>query len=105
MTAPIFPFTVKTKAPAEALDYTFPFGPNPYFSPYYLQTGETITSRTVAVAAGLNKDSDNISADGGSVIVWLSGGTLGQSYLVSCTIVTSLSRTAKRNMLVKIAER
>lgn len=99
MTAPIYPFDVKTKGPTEALDYRFPWGDE------YLQSGETILTRTVAVAAGVNKDSDGITSDSRNVIVWLSGGTLAQQYLVSCTIVTNLGRTAKRNMILKIAER
>ena len=67
--------------------------------------GETISTRTVTVSSGLTKDSDSLTDSDTSVTVWLSGGTAGQDYTVSCLIATSAARTDERSVTIKVRER
>lgn len=57
-----------------------------------LAVGETIFSSTWA-SAGITIDSSapTISADGKSTTVWVSGGTPGQTYVITNTIITDNS--------------
>lgn len=89
------------KDPDAILDYAFDW--NNEDKGQWLQTGETISSHTVTVETGLTKDSD--SETGGIVTVWLSGGALGESYLVGCKIITNLGRTDERSAKIIINER
>lgn len=84
---------VFTKHPEEILDYKFDFTK-------FLSTGETITSRTVTVEAGLNKDADTFNST--SVTVWLSGGTAGNRYLVTCKVNTNQGRTKVETAVIKV---
>lgn len=89
------------------LDYKFDFAgaTNSNGPSDWLASGETISSRTVTVDAGLTKDSDAITDGGTTVTVWLSGGTVGTTYKVTCQIVTSASRTDDRTMYIKVVDR
>ena len=69
----------------------------------WLTDGETITSYTVTVPAGITKNSD--SQDNGKVAVWLSGGAVGQTYAITCRVTTNQGRTDDRTMRVTIRER
>lgn len=69
----------------------------------WLASGETITTSTWTVPTGITKDSDS-NADG-LAVVWLSGGTVGQSYRVVNTVVTSAGRTDRRSITVSIQDR
>lgn len=89
------------KDPDAALDYAFDW--NNVVVGVWLQAGETISAHTVTTEVGLTKDSD--SELDGVVTVWLSGGTAGESYIVSCKIVTSLGRTDERSMRIHCWER
>lgn len=84
------------KDPNAVLDYGFDWSS-------WLQTGETISSATWTVPTGITKTSQTESTT--ETIVWLSGGTAGTSYDVSCRIVTSQGRTDDRTMTIKVAER
>jgi len=84
------------KDPDAVLDYAFDWSS-------WLQSGETISSYSITVDSGLTKESDNESD--GVVTVWLSGGTAGSEYTVSCKITTSMSRTDERSMTIKVMER
>ena len=84
------------KDPDAMLDYAFDWSG-------WLQSGETISSYSITVDSGLTKESDNESD--GVVTVWLSGGTAGSEYTVSCKITTSMSRTDERTMRIKVVER
>ena len=86
------------KAPAAVLDFKFDWSD-------WLATGETISTRTVTVSTGITKDSDSITDTSTSVTVWLSGGTAGTSYTVTCQIVTSGSRTDERSITISVADR
>jgi len=85
------------KDPDAVLDYAFDW------TEFYLQSGETISAHTVSVETGLTKDSD--SETDGVVTVWLSGGTVQESYLVECEIVTSLGRTEERSIYIAVEDR
>ena len=84
------------KDPSAVLDYVFDWSA-------WLTTGETISTHTVTVTTGITVASSAIS--GGNVIAWLSGGTDGTVYYVTCRIVTSASRTDERTVTVHVANR
>ena len=86
------------KDPNAVLDYGFN-----WLALGWLATGETISSHVVTVEAGLTKDSYSESA--GIVTFWLSGGTAGVQYLVSCLITTSLGRTDERSRMIMVEDR
>ena len=71
----------------------------------WLATGETISTRTVTVDAGITVDSSAITDANTTVTVWLSGGTTGKAYNVRCLIVTSALRTDERTMLIEVVDR
>lgn len=65
--------------------------------------GETITTSSWTVPTGITKDSET-HADG-LATVWVSGGTIGQTYRLVNTIVTSGGRTAQRSIDVSVQTR
>jgi hypothetical protein len=87
-------YETKIKDPDDELDYIFDFAAETNGTEGadgdWLATGETIASYTVTVETGLTKDSDSNTDD--TVTVWLSGGTAGTTYSVTCQITTSASR-------------
>jgi hypothetical protein len=85
-----------TKDPDANLDYVFDWSS-------WLESGETITSYDITSATGLTKGLD--SELSGKVVVWLSGGTIGENYEVSCEITTSLGRTDERTIEISIQNR
>ena len=86
------------KAATSVLDYKFDWSD-------WLDAGETISSKTVTVPTGLTKNSDALADTNTAVLVWLSGGTTGERYTVSCQIVTSAGRTDARYIEIEIGER
>lgn len=69
----------------------------------WLSVGETISTATVTVPTGITKDSQSNTTD--TVTVWLSGGTAGIWYDVTCKIVTSVGRTDRRTIQVLVTSR
>ncbi len=65
--------------------------------------GDTIATSTWTVEAGLTKGID--SHDTTTTTVWLSGGTVNESYEVMNRIVTTGGRTDDRTFTVSIRER
>ncbi len=84
------------KDPSAVLDYGFDWSD-------WLNTGETISSVVWTVPTGLTKDSQSNTST--IATVWLSSGTAGQSYQVACKIVTSVSRTDERSMMIIVENR
>lgn len=84
------------KAPTALLDYPFDWTS-------WLAAGETIVSNVVTVATGLTNSL--VTAGTTAVTVWLSGGTAGVSYLVTCKITTSAGRTDARSIRVIVRTR
>lgn len=95
------------KDPASVLDWKFDWAAltNGSGSSDWLASGETISSRTVTAATGITVDSSSITDTNTSVTVWLSGGTVGQEYTVTCKIVTSASRTDERTITIQVQDR
>jgi len=90
---------IYTKDPDAELDYSFDWETN------WLAAGESISSHTITVQAGLTNEGDS-EADG-VVTVWLSGGTAGHTYEVSCLIETDSvpSRVDERSVTIICQER
>ena len=86
------------KDPQAVLDYGFDWSASGW-----LATGETISTSNWTVEAGITKDSD--TNDNTTTTIWLSGGTAGEDYTVTNTIVTSASRTDERSIIVAVRER
>ena len=95
------------KDPDAILDYKFDWKAlaNGNGSSDWLDTDETISSKTVTVDDGITKESDALADTNTSVVVWLSGGTAGVDYEVACKIVTSASRTDERTIKIQVRER
>lgn len=85
-----------TKDPDATLDYKVDWSS-------WLGVGETISTSSFTVPAGLTKDSE--SNDDTSATVWLSGGVAGERYRVTNTITTSDARTDDRSFTVMVKER
>ena len=87
------------KDPDAVLDYKFDYaGSKPW-----LTGTDTIASHTVTASAGLTVDSTE--ATDTAVTVWLSGGTVGQTYSVTCHVVTAAGREDDRTVTVTVMER
>lgn len=71
----------------------------------WLSAGETITDHTITVTTGLTVDSSALTNTATSVIVWLSGGTTGNSYDVTCHITTSAGREDDRTIKIMCVAR
>jgi len=97
----------KIKDPDAVLDFKFDFKTNSNGRGFadWLEVGETITSHVMTVESGLTKDSSSITDSGTTITVWLSGGTAGVEYAVTCRIVTSAGRTDERTGTISVAER
>lgn len=95
------------KDPEAVLDYKFDWAASTNGTGVsdWLASGETISSRTVTVESGLTKDSDSLTDTNTSVTVWLSGGTAGTVYTVTCHIVTSDNRTDERSITIHCLDR
>ena len=85
------------KDPDAVLDYGFDW------STWLAIHGDTITASTWTVPAGISEGANQ--RDGTSVKIWLSGGTVGESYVISCEIVTSDDRTDERSLTIMVEER
>ena len=64
---------------------------------------DTIASHTVTASAGLTVDSTE--ATDTAVTAWLSGGSVGMSYAVTCHVVTAAGREDDRTVTVTVMER
>ncbi len=85
-----------TKQPADVLDYDFDY------SDWLEDRNDTISSHSVVSEAGLVVG--NVFVLNGVVKVFLSGGTNGSSYKVTCTVITTGGRTKQAEITVKVKE-
>ena len=69
----------------------------------WLATGETITTSTWIVTTGLTSVSESNSTT--ATAIFLSGGTIGETYTLTNRIVTSAGRTEDRSMLINCQEK
>ena len=83
------------KDPDAVLDYQWDWAT-------WLPTGDTIASATVTADTGLTVASDSNTAT--VVTAWLSGGTVGESYDVTCRVVTADGRTDDRTITLLIRQ-
>lgn len=84
-----------TKDPDAILDYTVDWSS-------WLGGTDTIASSTWTVPTGLTKTTDTMT--GTSATVWLSGGTLNETYQVTNEIVTVGGRTEDRTIIIKMRQ-
>lgn len=86
------------KDPDAELDYKFDWSS-------WLASGESISTYVLTVPTGLTEAT--ASSDSDSVTVWLSGGTAGETYGPTCSIVTdsSPSRTDDRTVHIHVKQR
>ena len=64
---------------------------------------DTIASHTVTAATGLTVDSSTATTT--AVTAWLSGGSVGASYAVTCHVVTAAGREDDRTVTITVQER
>jgi len=84
------------KDPDSTLDFAFDWSD-------WLDTHETVSDHTITAENGITKDSDSESS--GVITVWLSGGTAGNKYTVTCRITTSMGRTDERSIFISVKNR
>lgn len=80
------------KDPQETLDYKIDWNPR--------LAGDTIFNSTWVVPGGLTVNSD--TNDTTTTTIWLTGGTLDVSYLLTNTIVTTGARTMEQTVKILI---
>lgn len=82
------------KDPDEVLDFDIDWASR-------LAEGDTIaTSTWVEIPAGITKDSDSHTTT--KSVIWLSGGSLGESYTFTCRITTAGGRTHDQSVKLQI---
>lgn len=81
--------------PDAVLDYQFNWGD--------WLGADTIASYTVTATAGLTVDSSTATST--AVTAWLSGGSVGASYAVTCHIITAAGREDDRTVIVTVQDR
>lgn len=76
------------------------------WSAWLTTEGDTATSATWTVPAGLVQESSPApTLVNGKATVWLSGGTDGQNYTVTCHLTTTGGRTDDRSFRVSVRTR
>ena len=82
--------------PDAVLDYTFNWSD-------WLDGSDELASHTIDAEDGITVDSSSHTAT--AVTVWLSGGTVGEDYSVTCHITTNDGRADDRTMTLRVRER
>jgi hypothetical protein len=94
--APREDYMVFEKGPEAVLDYYVDWSPA-------LQAGETLASSTWSLASGLTEVKSYIT--GKKAYCWISGGTVGTSYVCTNTVVTSLGRQYVEQFKIEVKYR
>ena len=84
------------KDPTAVLDYGFNWAD-------WLATSETISGSTWTIQVGLTEVSASTTTT--TTTVWLSGGSVNNTYTIANTISTSALRTDERSMYIKVEDR
>ena len=84
------------KSPSAVLDYLIDWTPD-------LATGETVTAHTITADTGITVTSHTATTT--AVTVWLSGGTDGVTYKVTCHVTTSAGRQDDRTITILCRQR
>jgi hypothetical protein len=91
------------KDPNAVLDYTFDW------TAWIDLVGDVIVADDPAVTSGVSPASniavDSSSIVGKTVVVWVSGGAVGETATLRCRITTSGGRIDDRSVFLKIKER
>ncbi|MFN7153803.1 MAG: hypothetical protein ACK4OE_08925 [Acidovorax sp.] len=85
------------KDPDALLDYSFDLGP------WLQHVGDTIESATFILDAPLVEEQVTVASP--TAVVWISGGTPGQTHRVTCRFVTTGGRRDDRSIFLKIKQR
>lgn len=76
------------------------------WSAWLANEDDTAASATWIVPAGITQETSPApTLDGGKATVWLSGGTLGEEYLVTCRLTTTGGRVDDRTIQIKVRAR
>ena len=86
------------KDPADVLDYGLDWSDQLALK----SPADTISSATWVVPAGLIAGAQSVV--GGVAATWLSGGTAGTDYTITCRIVTTGGRTLERSVKLHVKE-
>lgn len=91
-----------SKDPDEVLDYKLDWlgtsaDPGPLFG-----LSDAIANSLWVLPAGISKESDTF--DDGSVTIWLSGGTVGETYLILNRITTDDGRVFDQTVKIKMKD-
>jgi len=84
-----------TKDPNAVLDYSIDWT--------RWLAGDQIATSEWIIPSGLTKMADSKTST--SATVWLSGGSVGQSYTVTNRITTAAGRTEDRSFIIRVEER
>lgn len=95
--APLKPTIVKD--PNATLDYPFDW------TLYLADITDTIVSAEFIVDSALVAERDELNTEGTIAVVWISGGTLGQTHRVVCRITTAEGRIDDRSIYLQIRDR
>ncbi len=92
------PLPMPPKDPDARVDYEFDFSK-------WLAAGESIINAVFTVPAGITSASESSTAT--SATIFLSGGTAGSDYVVTCRITTDSTpnRITDRSIVVPVRER
>lgn len=85
-----------SKDPDSKLDYTFDWSD-------WLDT-DTISSHTVTPQSGLTVVSSSTDPTSQKIVVWLSGGTAGETYTLKCNIHTTAGRVDERTVTIVVED-
>jgi hypothetical protein len=86
------------KDPSATLDFTFDWSA-------WLPTGDTISSVTWAISTGVTLASSPApSHTTTTATTFVSGGTAGTSYILSCTITTAQGRIDTRSLTIAVVD-
>lgn len=84
------------KDPTDTLDYSMDWN-------VFLPTTDAITASDWSQPSGITVESHRFTAR--TTHIWISGGTVGETYIFSNRITTSEGRIVERSMALLIAER
>lgn len=88
-------FQTFVKDPDDVLDYQIDWSD-------WLPTGDTISTSTWTADTGITVDSESETTT--VATVWLSGGTVGNTYSVRNRIVTTGGRTKDKTIRIRVVE-
>lgn len=91
-------FPKRVHDPDAVLDYPFDWSD-------WLPEGDAIESATVVAETGVTVEGTPAIVGGNTVVPFISGGEAGQSYQVTCHIVTVDGREDDRTMILVCKER